>query len=213
MLFTKKIGLLALAAGLFFSCSISKKNLKNEPETAQLIELMTGHFNSTAQAARDTDFYDITLHMAEIWKKDKENYWLYVEQAVTQNLEKPYRQRIYRVEKLNSQNYQSAVYTFSDEKKIIGWWKNPEKFDAFSPSDLTLRNGCTVFLKKNADGSFEGSTREADCESSLRGAKYATSKVKITRNGIESWDQGFDANGKQVWGATKNGYEFLRVKK
>ena len=27
-----------------------------------------------------------------------------------------------------------------------------------------------------------------------------------------SWDRGFDAAGKQVWGAEKGPYEFLRVK-
>lgn len=28
---------------------------------------------------------------------------------------------------------------------------------------------------------------------------------------IESWDQGFDAEGEQVWGAVKAGYQFDRL--
>jgi len=51
-----------------------------------------------------------------------------------------------------------------------------------------------------------------DCPSELRGAKYATSEVTISKNGFVSWDRGFDENGNQVWGAEYGGYDFLRVK-
>ena len=35
-------------------------------------------------------------------------------------------------------------------------------------------------------------------------------EVSMESGRIESWDQGFDANGKQVWGAEKGGYVFLK---
>ena len=73
-----------------------------------------------------------------------------------------------------------------------------------------MREGCTVFLARKADGNFEGSTHEADCESTLRGAKYAVSTVTITNKMLKSWDQGFNEKNEQVWGATKGGYEFVR---
>uniref|UniRef100_UPI0038D3A63C CpcT/CpeT family chromophore lyase n=1 Tax=Flavobacterium sp. TaxID=239 RepID=UPI0038D3A63C len=49
------------------------------------------------------------------------------------------------------------------------------------------------------------------CASELRGASYATSKVTITANQVLSWDQGFDKDDKQVWGATKAGYIFDKL--
>jgi len=82
-----------------------------------------------------------------------------------------------------------------------------------TPDSLSTRKGCSVFLKKTDKTRFEGSTKERDCESDLRGAKYASSKVTLTSESLESWDQGFDADGKQVWGATKGAYVFLRDKK
>jgi CpeT protein len=64
-----------------------------------------------------------------------------------------------------------------------------------------LRDECTIFLKK--DGSLSGSTQGLGCESTLRGAKYASSKA--TKTELRSWDQGFNEKGEQVWGATKGG--------
>ena len=56
-----------------------------------------------------------------------------------------------------------------------------------------------------------GSTREDACKSTLRGSNYATSQVEITADSVSSWDQGFDANGEQVWGAVKGAYVFDRI--
>ena len=58
---------------------------------------------------------------------------------------------------------------------------------------------------------FYGATRENDCESSLRGASYATSEVRLFADAMHSWDRGYDADGVQVWGATAGPYEFLRL--
>jgi CpeT protein len=201
-----------LAISLFVACSTSKKMVAADPDLDQLVQTMVGHYNSTAQSVRDTDYYNITLYMAQIWPSDNGNRWLYVEQSVTKNLAKPYRQRVYKVEKMDAENYKSIIYTLPDDKKVIGWWATPKKFKTIKPSDLSLRAGCTVYLKKQKDGSFSGSTDGPSCESSLRGAKYATSKVSIFADRIDSWDQGFGADGKQVWGAEKGGYQFLRQK-
>ena len=62
------------------------------------------------------------------------------------------------------------------------------------------------------NGSYEGSTNGKDCQSDLRGAKYATSEVVISDEGIKSWDRGYDENDKQVWGAEKGGYVFKKLK-
>jgi len=58
---------------------------------------------------------------------------------------------------------------------------------------------------------FAGQTGNKTCSSELRGARYASSKVTVTKNEILSWDQGFDKEDKQVWGATKGGYIFKKI--
>lgn len=67
-------------------------------------------------------------------------------------------------------------------------------------------------MLKKSGNQFAGATGDKTCPSELRGASYATSKVTVYPDKIVSWDQGFNAQGAQVWGATQGGYEFLKVK-
>lgn len=76
------------------ACNATKKLSTSDTGISNLKSMMTGSFNSVEQAAVDSNYYDITLHMYPIWK-DREGDWLYVEQSVTANQAKPYRQRIY----------------------------------------------------------------------------------------------------------------------
>ncbi len=76
---------------------------------------------------------------------------------------------------------------------------------------IELKDGCTVTLNRK-DGVFSGGTEADHCPSSLRGAKYATTKITMKDGELVSWDQGFDADNKQIWGATKGGYVFKKLK-
>jgi hypothetical protein len=75
------------------------------------------------------------------------------------------------------------------------------------------RAGCAIYLRKKSKNHFSGSTPEKECLSSLRGATYATSEVEIKKNLIESWDRGWNAEDKQVWGAEKGPYLFIKKRK
>lgn len=199
---------------LFFqACSVSKQATGKASDLTRLVNWMSGSFNSAAQAQRDTDYFDISLHMQPIWPQlsnDRQGYWLYVEQAMSARADKPYRQRIYRVEQLDAQTFRSSVFLIPEESKYVGAWRTPQVFDNLSPAQLETREGCAVQLTLQPDGSFQGSTIGKGCESTLRGATYASSKVIISTKGIDSWDQGFNAQDIQVWGATKGGYEFRK---
>jgi CpeT protein len=196
-----------------FSCATSKVGVVGKDrQLDRLVSMMQGAFDSHAQSERDTDYYDISLHMARIWpnRPADEGYWLYVEQAMSAKPEKPYRQRIYQVDRLNDSTFASKVYTLPVDSLWIGKWRTPQDFASVTKDQLSERIGCTVFLVAKPDGTFKGATNQNDCESTLRGATYATSIVTVKPGLLLSWDQGFDANEKQVWGATKGGYEFVR---
>lgn len=200
----------ALSAAAIWAACVSSKKSGAGADLLQLKNYMTGTFNSAAQAARDTNYFDITLHMYPIWPK-REGHWLYVEQAVTANQAKPYRQRIYRLEQLDGQTFVSRVFTIKNEKNYVNAWKSPEKFEALTPDGIELKSGCEVVLKKSGNN-YAGATGAKTCPSELRGASYAVSRVTVHPDKIVSWDQGFNAEGRQVWGATQGGYEFLKVK-
>ena len=62
---------------------------------AALFELMQGSFDSSEQAAQDSAYYAISLHMYPIWPE--RGQYLYVEQALAAMQDKPYRQRVYEL--------------------------------------------------------------------------------------------------------------------
>ncbi len=203
----KTMLLLVLSAGLLLGCSSKKVDTVN-PE--QLSTIMTGHFTSKEQSEQDPEYYNISLHVSPIWK-NQDGQWLYVEQALTSTQNKPYRQRIYHIQKVNDSILKSTIYTIPEQADWVGKWDTPESFDSISPDQLEIREGCDVFLKKVSDKKYVGSTQGKNCSSSLNGASYATSIVEISSDQMISWDRGFDASGNHVWGAEKAGYVFKRV--
>jgi hypothetical protein len=182
-------------------------------ELDRVTELLVGNFSSQEQSKKDNAYFDVRLHMARIWPERSGEHWIYVEQAMASTPEKPYRQRVYRVVWRNGGPV-SLVYTLpGDPLKFAGAWKTPKPLSDLKPNDLTERDGCAIVLKKQSDGTYVGSTVGQGCRSELGMAKYATSEVTLSRDVLATWDRGFDANGKQVWGATKGPYLFRRAPK
>lgn len=210
------LAILAPAAHVPIGCTaVSKPSEATKPAPAQsavseVARCLIGSFSSEAQSKSDAEFFDVRLHMAAIWTSRTDGPWIYVEQAMATTLDKPYRQRVYRLIDRGDGSVESFVYELPNPAERVGAWSNPSLFDADSPDGLVPRAGCSIVLQKSGDV-WRGSTNERDCESSLRGASYATSEVTLRADGLDSWDRGFDANEKQVWGAKKGPYQFRRL--
>ena len=205
---------LALALACVSGCASVKSTDASTNHDAELDELalmMTGWFDSTEQAARDEDFYEIRLVMLPIWPERTDGRWLYIEQAVCSALDRPYRQRVYHLHRNAEDGLVSDVYTLpGDPKSFTAAWLDPARFAELSPDQLDLRIGCTIELTRGDDGAYTGGTVGHGCSSSLGEASYATSIVTITPVVLVSWDQGWNEAGEQVWGAEKCGYEFVK---
>jgi CpeT protein len=185
-----------------------------QPDKSDVLELaglMEGNFSSAAQAAIDTGFYDIRLTLTRVWKDRKDGIWFYIEQAMAAEMEKPYRQRFYRLTQLNDSVIESRVYTIPDPLRFTGAGKNQSLLSPLSVDSLEWRKGCSKYLSKTGKSRYEGTTLGNSCKSNLRGAMYATSEAVITNSGMVTWDRGFDHENKQVWGSEKGGYSFLRI--
>ncbi len=208
-IFTYKTSLLFFLAAVFFIACISNKN-KNMEDLERLKSWMTGSFSSEEQSELDTNFYNIHLEMVQIWKERKDAIWLYVEQAASWSLDKPYRQRVYRIKANEDGSFESAVFTFNNPLRFAGAYKLENPMTELTPDSLDERDGCAIILKSKGDF-FEGSTVEKNCSSELRGAVYATSEVRIEESVLTSWDRGFDANDVQVWGAVTGPYIFKKI--
>ncbi len=184
---------------------------ENETNDLDLLaSWLAGTFSSAAQDAEDPDFFDISLRAVLIWSDRSDGRWLYVEQAVSEHQDQPYRQRVYRVVELVPGLFEIRVFTLPDPAAVIGAWRVDAPLADLAPEDLEAREGCEILLRRRGDG-FIGSTLASLCSSTLRGASYATSEVIVTPEGMVSWDRGFAADGSQIWGAVKGGYVLDRI--
>jgi hypothetical protein len=206
------VGLTLTLTAILGGCA----STKNDVSTVR--DYLVGSFDSSQQAAEDPEYRVIVLHMAECWKSRTDGPWLYVEQAMAEKPEAPYRQRVYKLVALPDGKVRSSVYELPGPpeevaKLFAGEWKKPQPLADISPEDLIERDGCAILLTRQPDGSFVGSTGPMSCPSTLRGAAYATSEVTMTQTILRSWDRGFNKNGNQVWGATKGAYVFVKQPK
>lgn len=200
-----------LAALMLIAALAGCASTPTSHELSELQSHLSGFFTSRAQAQADKDFFNIELRIVPVWTTRSDGPWLYVEQAAADTPDKPYRQRVYRLEKKGDQ-YLSHIYEFKgDPLKQAGQWKQPVPLAALSPADLVLKDGCAVIMSRAANGSYSGATADKACPSVLRGAKYGSSKVTLDAQVLDSWDQGFAEDGRQVWGSTKGAYRFVKV--
>ena len=200
------VGFLLLGA-----CSTVKNTTasKVDQELIELEQLLSGSFSSEMQSKQDTSYFNISLVMLPIWTNRTDGKWMYVEQAMSTKLDKPYRQRVYHLQHTGKNTFTSDIYTIKNALNYAGLQNDKVKLQKLSMDSLELKDGCTVTLIKN-NGVFTGGTDGRSCPSDLRGAKYASTKITLKKGELISWDQGFDASDKQVWGATKGGYIFIK---
>jgi CpeT protein len=174
--------------------------------------MLTGRFDSKDQSMTDKSYYAVQLQTCVVAAPEIGSRVLYVEQALMTKLGSPYRQRLFVIEDAAGSpgTVESHVYDLAAPKAAIGLCeKNPSA--SFAAADAIEQVGCTVRLTRDeASGAFVGGTEGKACASELNGASYATSKVTLHDDGMETLDQGFDASDMQVWGAVKGPYLFVR---
>ena len=191
------------------TAKVNKTGGSTDKELDQLSLLLQGKYSSELQAINDTDYFNISLIMTPIWTGKKDGKWMYVEQAMATKLNKPYRQRVYHLQHPAKDVFTSDIYTIKNALSFAGLQNDKDKMDKLIFDSIDLKEGCTVTLI-NHNNIYSGGTDNDKCPSDLRGAKYATTKIVLKKGELDSWDQGFDATGKQVWGATKGGYIFIK---
>jgi CpeT protein len=201
---------ITLILTVFICCTAMAQEKVNHRDLLELKSRMEGFFTSELQAKSDSDYYNIHLHMEPIWQRSEDGYWLYVEQAIGSALHKPYRQRIYHLYWQDDITLVSKVFELKEPLRFAGAYNNTDLLKGITKDSLIDRQGCAIYLQKNAEGNFIGSTPGKECLSGLRGATYATSQATIYENKLISWDRGWDKDDKQVWGAEKGGYQFIK---
>lgn len=184
-------------------------NITKSTDLSSLVKNMSGTYVTSAQNMVDSSFYEIVLHSVPIWSSKVDKY-LYVEQAIVGQENNPIKQQIYQLKKDNNGGFEIVRYNLSDNNLFKGKWNDLSFFNQYDKELLVEEVGCTLYVKQHGDGSYSGSTRMDHCINNDKGAAYATTILKVREGQIMSWEQGFNADKEQVWGAEKGGYRFVR---
>lgn len=133
--------------------------------------------------------------------------FLYQEQALTKQLNKPYRQRFLRIAPTqDNRQVESAAFRPLTPRNWIGLCSKPQQERVINKGDLSPST-CSVYLQRT-DKNYVGETAAGGCPSKFRGAARITNRIILHQTGMDTLDRGYDAAGKQIWGAKEQPYQF-----
>jgi hypothetical protein len=180
-------------------------------EMDKIAAFMVGSFSNAEQMASASGYHDLVLETARIWRLAPDGVWLYVEQALPTNRDKPFLQRIYHFTRKDEGSFVYEIYLLPDEENFIGAFADVSLFDDFSAADLTHKVGCDIHLDRLNSYTYNGGTEGSSCPSELHGASHSTTKIEIRPGRLETWEQGWSLDGQQIWGPTQGPYIFKRL--
>ena len=129
-----------------------------------------------------------------------DSIFLYQEQALVENLNQPYRQRVLRLApNPYGEGVESKSFKYFEPEALVGLCQQQEATRIVLAQGL-LDVNCSVFLVP-IETIYLGKTPPEGCPTNFRGATKITNLVILNAQGMETWDKGLDEKGERVWGA------------
>ncbi|MGU5661787.1 chromophore lyase CpcT/CpeT [Aeromonas sanarellii] len=175
-----------------------------------LLSWFTGEFSSQEQATFDARFTSAELRLVEIWPGEGPFRWVYAEQFLTERAVRPFRQRIYRFSPLPDGRILMAELTMPRATDFAGAWRQPELLDSLTPQQLSLREGCEIWLTRQPGGDYRGHTQVGHCATDFGGATTLVQYLWIGPDSVRLLDRAYDNGARQRWGSPGEGYVYLR---
>lgn len=213
---TKIIICLAFAAFTSGTVAYADTSLALEQQVKEVVSHLDGAMDTSAQANTNPKAPNVRITSCKVKVEDaastnRPQTFLYQEQALSQKLNQPYRQRFLRIApSADGRSVESAVYKPPTPKAWIGLCSKPATERIVTFSDIG-KSTCSVFLQRQGD-KYVGETKAGGCPSDWKGATRITNYIVLHQAGMDTLDRGFDAAGKQIWGATGEPYQFRWVK-
>ncbi|EDX84655.1 conserved hypothetical protein [Synechococcus sp. PCC 7335] len=187
--------------------------MTHSTDVATLTQWMAAEFSNQEQAFENPPFFaHIKVCMRPLPKSFQPGVSLYLEQAYSFQLDKPYRVRvlhfIQREDDVLLENYK-----VKDEEKFYGAARDLEKLATLSVDDLEPMMGCDIFVEWTGD-SFRGKVEPGKkCSVIRKGATtYLDNEFIVTESHMTSYDRGRDPETDElVWGSVAGPFEFDKV--
>jgi hypothetical protein len=201
-----------IVLAFFLTAPAQAQSIPVEEQVQAVVAHLIGVMDTSAQAAVNPERVVVRMTTCKIQvAEDPNSVYLYQEQALAKSLNQPYRQRILNILPSSDDRVESKSYKLVKQENWVGLCDRPENERNLSKSDLD-RSVCSVFLKPVVT-IYVGETQPGGCPANVRGAVKITNTIILNSAGMETWDRGFDANGKQVWGAQDESYQYRWLQK
>lgn len=200
---------------------VRAQNGKKDAELELLAGWMAGEFDTFAQVAADETAKTAYKHVRVVLRivpvkikgfhDDGAGRTFYIEQAMADALDKPYRQGVYLLSRVDGK-INNATYRIKDAAKFVGAFAKPAMLKQLAADQLSPVEGCSVTFEKVSDAHYRGAMNEKTCKSSIRGATWMASRGELTPSATITLDQGFDDAGNHKWGPPPGviGHIFVR---
>lgn len=184
-------------------------------QVKEVVSHLDGAMDTSAQASTNPKAPNVRITTCKVKVEDaaslnRPQQFLYQEQAMSRQLDKPYRQRFLRIApSADNRSVESAVFKPPTPAAWIGLCDKPEAQRIVKTSDIG-ESKCSVLLQRQGDN-YVGETKKGGCPSDYKGAVRITNRIVLHQAGMDTLDRGFDATGKQIWGAKNDPYQFRWV--
>ena len=203
------LGLIPIISPTLVSVSFAQTQ-PIEEQVAEVVSYLLGAMDSSAQAMGDRNVPDVRITTCPISVPTISATFLYQEQGLSMNLSNPYRQRFLQIAPNRSQEtVEAKAFRPANPETWIGLCDRPVS-DRIVTIDKLGEATCSLFLQPEGNG-YRGTTPTEGCPSNFRGAVKVTNTVFLDATTMETWDRGFDAQGKQVWGAEDISYQYRDI--
>lgn len=186
-----------------------------ERQVQEVVSHLDGVMDTSAQANNNPKAPTVRMTTCKVKLENEPlnspETFLYQEQALSQKLSQPYRQRFLRIApSADRRSVESAAFRPSTPTAWNGLCSKPEAERVLKVSEIGKLT-CSVFLQPQGKN-YVGETKAGGCPSNFKGAVRIVNRIILHQSGMDTWDRGFDATGKQVWGAKDKPYQFRWVK-
>lgn len=199
-----------------FSSFATAQDIPIQQQVNSVVSHLVGVMDTSAQASANPEAPSVRMTTCRVQITDSPtqaipSVYLYQEQALTDNLDKPYRQRLLQIKpSAGDRTVESKSFKPQNPESLIGLCNKPETQRVIQLSNLG-ESVCSVFLKPTEKG-YLGETPPQGCPANVRGAVKITNTILLHSEGMDTWDRGYDAQGNQVWGAEDRSYQYRWVR-
>jgi CpeT/CpcT family (DUF1001) len=190
-------------------------------ELIALGKYLAGEFDNQQQAFADPVWYvHLRLWLQPVSLFSTDSITLFAEQASVVNLDRPYRQRILRLQQseTDTNSLQVQYYMLKDTQPFIGAGSQPELLQQLTLEQIEFLPGCRLDVKieRVDSNSYHFSafpTTDKPCCFTYQGNTYQVFLAfEVNSQELLTYDKGIDPNtGKAIWGALLGPFRFKKI--